>query len=366
MLGLYAQAQRTQNNVNSENPESGKMKSARASGDASLWVVKQAFGLSPEEQDAFFDWLAEAPEHADLYTSRQSTWKHLDILADWRPEHSLKANADLLDRTGDAKKRSALKSIGLLGGIAAIMAVTFAGLFYLGKTGSVKLAKGAFAETHERHVLEDGSIIKLNKGAQARVSFSNTSRRVNLEMGEAHFSIAKDEQRPFVVIANGVAVQAVGTMFNVLIDHDSVDVTVTEGKVMVGEKRNNNAVFKEEELGLTVQELSAGQRSIVDVRSATSLPLVEAISKVEINKQLTWLKLFDFTATPLSEIVLEFNRHNEQKMVIEDPSIENLAVSASIQSDNVDVFISVLELTMNIEADRVDESTILLRSKTLQ
>jgi ferric-dicitrate binding protein FerR (iron transport regulator) len=53
-------------------------------------------------------------------------------------------------------------------------------------------------------------------------------------------------------------------------------------------------------------------------------------------------------------------------MVIDDPSIEDLAVSASIQSDNIDVFVSVLELTMNIEAEKIDDSTILLRSKSAE
>ncbi len=351
--------------MNSEKPEPDESKSDLARREASRWVVKQAYGISPEEQDAFFDWLAEDPEHAEFYTSRQRAWKHLDVLADWRPEHSLKPNPDLLDMSRISKKRSALTYVGLLGGIAAILALAFF-VSYLEKPEPFRLAKGAFAETHERHVLDDGSIVKLNKGAQAVVSFTGKSRHVSLLRGEAHFDIAKDEQRPFVVVANGVAVQAVGTMFNVLIDDNSVDVMVTEGRVMLGEKRNSDAVLNIEALGVTVMELSAGQRSIVDIGQSDSLPTVESISKVEINKQLTWLKLFDFTATPLSEIVLEFNQRNEQKMVIEDRAIEDLAVSASIQSDNIDVFISVLELTMNIEAERVDDSTILLRSKRAQ
>jgi transmembrane sensor len=352
--------------MNSEKPEFDGSRLDQAKREASLWVVKQAYGFSPEEQDAFFDWLAESPEHAELHTNRRSAWRHLDVLADWRPEHSLKPNPDLLDTAGPGKKRSALKIISVLGGLAAIVALAFLGASYFEKASPARLAKGAFAETHERHVLEDGSIVKLNKGAQALISFTEKSRYVILERGEANFNIAKDNKRPFIVVANRVAVQAVGTMFNVLINEGSVDVMVTEGRVMVGEKSAKDPVLKAKAIGQTVQELRAGQRSVIDVRQKNSLPVVEPISKVEIDKQLTWLKLFDFTATPLSEIVLEFNQRNEQKMVIDDPSIEDLAVSASIQSDNIDVFVSVLELTMNIEAEKIDDSTILLRSKSAE
>lgn len=352
--------------MNSEKPEFDGSRLDQAKREASLWVVKQAYGFSPEEQDAFFDWLAESPEHAELHTNGRRAWRHLDVLADWRPEHSLKPNPDLLDTAGPGKKRSALKIISVLGGLAAIVALAFLGASYFEKASPARLAKGAFAETHERHVLEDGSIVKLNKGAQALISFTEKSRYVILERGEANFNIAKDNKRPFIVVANRVAVQAVGTMFNVLINEGSVDVMVTEGRVMVGEKSAKDPVLKAKAIGQTVQELRAGQRSVIDVRQKNSLPVVEPISKVEIDKQLTWLKLFDFTATPLSEIVLEFNQRNEQKMVIDDPSIEDLAVSASIQSDNIDVFVSVLELTMNIEAEKIDDSTILLRSKSAE
>lgn len=352
--------------MNSGKPDPDDSKPTRAKREASLWVAKQAYGFSPEEQDAFFDWLGEDPEHAEMYASRKIAWKRLDVLTDWRPEHSLKPNPDLLDTAESERRQSALKLFGVLGGFAAIVALMFLVSSSFENAGPVRLAKGAFAETHERHVLDDGSIIKLNKGAQAVVWFTEKSRRIDLEAGEAHFNIVKDERRPFVVVANGVAVQAVGTAFNVLIDDDSVGVTVTEGRVLVGAKRKNELILKTEELGFTVQELAAGQRSVVDLRSQNSLPPVQSISKGEIDKQLTWLKLFDFTATPLSEIVTAFNRRNDQKMVIEDPSIEDLAVSGSIQSDNIDVFINVLELTMNIEAERVDDSVILLRSKSVR
>ena len=90
-----------------------------------------------------------------------------------------------------------------------------------------------FLTRYERYELDDGSIVELNRGAQATVEFTEKNRLVSLDSGEAHFTIAKDSSRPFIVTARGVAVQAVGTIFNVKINEDSVNVLVTEGRVLV-------------------------------------------------------------------------------------------------------------------------------------
>ena len=80
-----------------KNPDSENEKRARIKKEASDWVVKQSFDYSPEDQDAFFEWLAADPQHAGAYASHQEAWKRASILADWRPAHSLKPNPDLLD-----------------------------------------------------------------------------------------------------------------------------------------------------------------------------------------------------------------------------------------------------------------------------
>ncbi len=50
---------------------------------------------------------------------------------------------------------------------------------------------------------------------------------MKLEAGEAHFAVAPDAARPFVVRVGGVAVRAVGTAFNVRYAADgAVEVTV--------------------------------------------------------------------------------------------------------------------------------------------
>lgn len=65
----------------------------------------------------------------------------------------------------------------------------------------------------ERQILPDGSVIELIQGARVSIDFSGPLRRVVLEQGKAHFQVAKDPQRPFVVAAASVHVRAIGTAF---------------------------------------------------------------------------------------------------------------------------------------------------------
>ena len=65
-----------------KNPDSENEKRARIKKEASDWVVKQSFDYSPEDQDAFFEWLAADPQHAGAYASHQEAWKRASILAD--------------------------------------------------------------------------------------------------------------------------------------------------------------------------------------------------------------------------------------------------------------------------------------------
>lgn len=330
--------------------------------EASEWVVKQAYGLTAEEQDAFFDWLALDPLHAEAYADRKKLWKGLDILADWRPEHSLKPNPNLLETATPKNKKRYRKTFSFIAATAAVVAV---GLWYLNGVDRFNSPEATeIVQSYERRVLVDGSVIELNEGARVDVEYTNDYRRIHLEAGEAYFTVAKDRLRPFVVMANGIAVQAVGTVFNVDFDRGLVDVIVTEGKVMVGQTFDDDLILKEEYLGERVKALVAGQRTVVDFSSDIVVSEVETISQNQIDESLLWLdRMMEFSNTSLSDVVMELNRRNGRKMVIEDSAIENLKLSVSISPKNVDGFIEVITATMNIEAESIGDSVIVLRSK---
>ncbi len=57
-----------------ENHESGKARRIRIKREATDWVIKQCYDFTAEDQDAFFEWLAADPEHAEAFQQRQDTW----------------------------------------------------------------------------------------------------------------------------------------------------------------------------------------------------------------------------------------------------------------------------------------------------
>ncbi|MEP1778984.1 FecR domain-containing protein [Reichenbachiella sp.] len=88
--------------------------------------------------------------------------------------------------------------------------------------------------------LPDGSKVVLNAGSKLTYpqSFDASVREIRLE-GEAYFDVARDEAHPFVVNAKNIAVQALGTAFNVNTRNEKIDVALTHGRVKVSVTKDN-------------------------------------------------------------------------------------------------------------------------------
>src|SRR5690606_38598298 len=84
--------------------------------------------------------------------------------------------------------------------------------------------------------LPDGTDVWVNTATILTypVSFTNGKRSVELN-GEAYFEVAKDEARPFEVVANGTSIVVTGTRFNVSAypSDNGVTTTLVEGGVTV-------------------------------------------------------------------------------------------------------------------------------------
>jgi len=154
---------------------------------------------------------------------------------------------------GDASKVTLRLSNGQLIGLDTLSALEAEKQIVLRNTNGVlnvsdKLASLADAETPVMNrlevpfkttykiVLQDGTRVWLNSGSVLEFpsAFSKKERRVKL-IGEAYFEVAHDDKLKFLVEANGVSVQVLGTTFNVKAydDEPFVSTTLVEGKVSV-------------------------------------------------------------------------------------------------------------------------------------
>lgn len=328
-------------------PEPDSPEAQRRSQAAAEWLVKHDRGLTAAEQDAFLDWLAADPRHGDWLALHRSVVADFNVLSQWRPEHSEEPNPDLLAR---AMRRHRWLAPAVLA-LAAAFVVAFLAIRGRADREMAPVAAGDL----ERRVLEDGSTIDLNRGAQVTVMFNASERRIALVRGEALFTVAPNAARPFIVQAGDVAVRAVGTAFNVRLAPAAVEVLVTHGQVQVQPPPVSAAH--------PVPLVSAGQRATVATDRAAP-PQIEAVTPEQSARLLSWQpQLLDFSSAPLSVAVAEFNRRNRVQFVIEDPELAAMPIVASIRSDRVEGFAQFLAATPGMLVERRGHDEIVLRRK---
>jgi transmembrane sensor len=329
--------------------------------EASRWIVRIDAGLSAEEQDALSEWLAADGRHRELLAVQKAKWKALDRLENWRPVYSAEPNPDLLARPRRRPSRTAM----WLGGVAAGLALALA-LWRLPAPAvldtSPVATEAVEVAAYESRELEDGSRVELNRGARFRVVYTADERHVYLLSGEAFFEVAKDAARPFVVHAGGMGVRAIGTAFNVRVEPSAVDVFVTGGRVQV--QPAHSAPSPRAQGAAPGAMLEAGERVQVARGAQVDRMEVVKVTAEEADRLLAWKpRLLEFSATPLAEVVAEFNRRNRVRLVLGDPALEQLPIEASFRSDNVEGFVRVLELTAGVKARRAGEVIHLERAR---
>ena len=325
---------------------------SRLDEDALDWVIRRDAGFTPEEQDAFFSWLAENSQHGEGFTRHSQNFHQFDSLVQWCPEHSDEPNPDLLAvplvKQGWFLGLSSLAAAALLVGLFVwspwVENQNFDG--YLPEAGAMAL-------DYQIHRLPDGSIVELNEGTQVAIRYSGKERRVDLLSGEAYFEVAKNPDRPFVVSARGIAVIAVGTAFNVKLNDDSLDVMVTHGRVQMDSSAliNVGELSASPEPQIFAPELNAGQRSHISFVTEAIVPELAPFTEEEVVEELAWKhQVLEFVARPLGEIVAEFNHYNTRQIFIEDQELLDTVITATFRSYNLDGFVRLLELTCPMEA----------------
>lgn len=130
--------------------------------------------------------------------------------------------------------------------VAAIFLITITAgiLYYTQPKAENKVAVKQQFHTdkeHRRIQLPDGSTVILNAGSRLEYpkTFDGNTREVSL-VGEGYFDICHDTRKPFKVHTGKLITTVLGTAFNIKAysREKSITVTVTRGKVEVGDKEH--------------------------------------------------------------------------------------------------------------------------------
>jgi transmembrane sensor len=326
------------------------------------WLCEREGGFSSERARAFAAWRDADVRHASAVERVERTFGLLAEMPAVRAplEARFGATSSAGASLARRERRAPRWALGLGAAAALVLGATV-----LWRSGSLPpdgIQTFATQTAGPRRVaLPDGSIVNLNTASELRVSFSAETRAVTLGAGEAHFEVAHDASRPFVVTAGGVAVRAVGTAFNVRLGAEAVDVLVTEGRVALT-RPPGPASLPSVAVRPAVSELGAGERASVARDQPASVPRVEKAAPATIRETLAWhSQTRTFSDMPLRDVVAQFNLRNAVQIVLEG-SLGDRRIGGSFSFDAVDAFVRLLEQDGDIVATPRGEHEIVLRS----
>ena len=284
-----------------------------------------------------------------------------DHALDW-PDRTATADAVLaaVERRVQRRRQLRRRAAAAVASLALLIAVGTTWFRPASSSPATALATGATVTQPTRQRLADGSQIELNGDAQVRVEFSPAVRRVTIVRGEAHFEVAHDTARPFVVVAGEVSVRAVGTAFSVRLAPRDVNVLVTDGRVAVDRASVDPVATPAQPLAF-VSQGAAVAVAPSDLAPHAPAPAVVAVSAPEIAQRLAWrVPRLEFNDTPLREAVALFNRHGDVRLSLAAPALGELRVSGTVRADNTPALLQLLRADYGVETQRLGNGEFVL------
>ena len=338
--------------------------SSAAIEDAAIaWLTERDDGFSPTREREFAQWLRADLRHAATVARLEQTLGLLGELPAFRSEINTAFDRAALvvafppatteQPTLAPAPRRWSRTFAWAGLAAALAFGSFLGWHALRPPATIHYTTTVAG--YERARLDDGSTLELNAASAVRVQFTAAERHVKLESGEAHFAVAHDTARPFIVSAGGIAVRAVGTAFNVrYTDAGAIEVTVTEGKVRVGQSGPASSSAESAPL------VSAGQRIVLPQHAPP--PSVEQVDPAALRAALAWQsRLADFAEAPLADVIARFNARSRIQLFLADETLADRHIGGTFALDEAEAFVRLLERDGEIIGERRGETEIHLR-----
>jgi transmembrane sensor len=330
-------------------------KEFRSRKSAAHWVARlHSDQVTTRDKAEFEAWCTEEAVNAEEFAAHNEIWHAVGVLA-----NQSEARAILLG-SGRSLRLKGSRRYWLGAAVSAAAGVALWALPRVrARTEEFRSGRGE----HRMVVLDDGSTAILNTDSVVQVSILRTERCLLLKKGQCFLDVAKDPARPFRVFAGGHEIRALGTAFDVYRDGDTVQVTMTHGKVAIYAAAPAVPEFSlyEQIVGLPLDQedvsavISAGKQAII----APSSPI--QIVDVDVRRTEAWrVGEIIFDETPLSDAVRDVNRYAMRQIVLGDPSLAQLKLSGVFQISHLDRFGQVLADSFQLQAqDRGNSVTIL-------
>jgi transmembrane sensor len=312
--------------------------------EAAVWIWRMdSAAVDAADRQAFEAWLRQDPRHRRAAAELSTVWGALDGLAEAKRDEKIATFSNA------AKPQVSHHSQRWWFAAAAIIVAVVGGIWL--QQGSELQTLATAVGQHRNVTLTDGSIVTLNTNTIVETDLRRRTREIYLRKGEAHFQVAHDRSRPFLVHAGDAVVRAVGTAFEVHVLADQhVDVVVNEGRVEVqaalpAAVSENPAAPGRPAAAATVRALNAGER----LSTAGHDYVVTPITAQQLSSELAWREgAIIFDGEPLSVAIAEIERYTDARIIVSDPQIAAMRVGGRFRTGDVQEFFDALQTALPV------------------
>lgn len=307
---------------------------------AAEWATRRDLGVLSSTDEAAFDaWLAGDRRALGAYCRAEAALFRIErtggvaepTLRSMRPQQAMPLTRRRAVMAGGA-------AASVLAGIFGVSLWRQQGHHLSTRIGEVKEVP-----------LADGSIVTLNTDSAVSIRYSKEVRQIHLLRGEALFDVAKNNKRPFIVVAESTQVRAVGTSFSVsMLPRHPVQVLVREGVV---ELKGGDGAPR-----MPPVRVSANMRAL---SSQGGRIIAASLPQESVTRDLVWqYGQIAFDNRPLREAADEFARYNEVRIVV-DPTAGRRTITGLFAASDPVGFAKLASAALGLDL-QVDGGTIRL------
>ena len=334
--------------------------------------------------------LKRDPAYADAYVRVKAAWDSLDTYAEAPELMAYREQAIAYARDANADRwlkasphtRNPWRNAAVAAGIALAIAAGWELSPYGYGPGQYQTDVG-----EQRIVeLEDHSRIALDTATRLKVRYTDDARIVQLQEGQAQFSVAKDRARPFKVVAGDRTIIAIGTVFTVEYVDRKIHVAMMEGKVAVvpaesahpGNTRPSSssppALSDGDGQGVRLEKGSApGEKSRDDRNVTIELIAGEELRisrdgestvspKADIEAATAWREgKVIIRRETLGDAVRRLNRYSRRQIQIDDAALAAKLISGVFEAGDTQGFVSAIQRYLPVTVDESASRTIKLK-----
>lgn len=277
------------------------------------------------DESALQQWRSESAENDLEFRQTEAALALMSTAESFfamQPAHLLKKRKETLQR------RTWKRRAWMTGGGSALLVLLG---YYVYQRDTYETGIGGSGQW----TLEDGTKIFLDAGTRLRVSYNSAKRSILVKQGGAIFQVG-DDPRPFEVQTRDVMIRDIGTTFDVHVRIEETEVSVSEGMVEVA------SAHSPLEGGVRV---SAGEQIVWSPGGKKPAPI-----RTPAGAFGSWREgRLIYRDKPLAQVVSDLQRYHRGEIVIDDPSLGELKVRATLHPQDVSGALDALSQVLPLD-----------------